>query len=122
MTNLDERINGSVCVKKLHPRVESSFGFHLFFARCKPEKGGHGHDFGHELVSESVSEADSHTNFFETSDTGKGMTSDSDLGSDMRMSENLGHEFGLGQLSNTRVRPSLVQTVRIVRTSNSSYF
>ena len=52
-----------------------------------------GHDFGHEFVSESVSEADLDTRFFGTSDTdsGKVMTSDTDM----------------GQLSDTRVRPTL---------------
>ena len=41
-------------------------------------------------------------------DSGKVMTSDTDLGSDMDTSENLGHGFGLGQLSDTRVRPTLI--------------
>ena len=59
-----------------------------------------GHVFGHEFVSESVSEADSDTTFFGTSDTdsdmNRVMTSDTDSGSDTHMSENLGHWFGLG--------------------------
>ena len=46
------------------------------------EINGHGYDFGHEFVTESMSEADSDTDttFSETSDTnsGKGMTSDAD--------------------------------------------
>ena len=68
----------------------------------RSELGGLGHDFGHEFVSESVSEADSDTRFFWTLDTdsdmdsGKVMTSDTDLGWDMDTSENLGHGFGLG--------------------------
>ena len=72
-------------------------------------------------MSESVSEADSDSDtiFFETSDsdtdsdTVKGMTSDSDTGSDTRMSANLGHGFGLGQLSDTRVRPLLSITTKV---------
>ena len=39
------------------------------------------------------------TRFFLTSDTGNDMTSGSKTDSDMRLSENLGHGFGLGQLS-----------------------
>ena len=72
----------------------------------RSELGGLGHDFGHEFVSD--------TRFFWTLDTdsdmdsGKVMTSDTDLGSDMDTSENLGHGFGLGQLSDTRVRPTLI--------------
>ena len=34
----------------------------------KSEITGHGHDFGHEFISESVYEADSDTRFSETSD------------------------------------------------------
>ena len=55
---------------------------------------GHGHDFGHEFVSD----ADSDTRFFGTSDTdldtnmGSAMTSVT--GSDTHMSENLGLGFG----------------------------
>ena len=68
------------------------------------EMNGHGHDFGHELVSESMSEADSDTDtaFLRTSDTdsdtdsGKVMTSDADTSSDKGMSEILGHGFGHG--------------------------
>ena len=57
-----------------------------------------GHDFGHELMSESVSEADSDTDtrFFGTSDTDIGRVMTSDTGSDTYMYENLGHGFGLG--------------------------
>ena len=63
---------------------------------------GHGHDFEHEFVSESVFEADSDTDtiFFGTSDTDsdmesdKVMTSDTDTTSDTGMSENLGHGLG----------------------------
>ena len=42
------------------------------------ELGGHGQEFGHELVSESVSEADSDsdTRFFETSDADSSTDSD----------------------------------------------
>ena len=69
-----------------------------------PEMNGHGHDFGHEFVSESVSEADSDTDtrFFGTSDMdsdtdmGRVMFSDTGTVSDVHMSENLGHGFGLG--------------------------
>ena len=44
------------------------------------EINGHGYDFGHEIVAESMSEADSDTTFSKNSDTnsGKGMTSDAD--------------------------------------------
>ena len=58
---------------------------------------GHGHHFGHEFVSESVSKADSDedTRFYGTSDT--------DTTSDTGMSENLGR----GHTSDTRVRSSL---------------
>ena len=68
---------------------------------------GQGHDFGHEFVYESMSEADSDTAFSRTSDTdtGKVMTSDADTSSDMDMSEILGH----GQTSDTRVRSSLIR-------------
>ena len=85
---------------------------------------GHGHDFGHEFVSE----ADTDTRFFGTSDTdsdtdmGRVMISDTDSGmdsdkvmtlgtdttSDTDMSENLGHELEHGHTSDTRVRSSLV--------------
>ena len=41
---------------------------------------GHGHDFGHEFVSEADSDTD--TRFFGTSDTDKVMASDSDMTSD----------------------------------------
>ena len=48
---------------------------------------GHGQEFRHELVFESVSEADSDTRFFETSDTDSDRDSDkvstSDTDSDM---------------------------------------
>ena len=76
---------------------------------------GHGHDFRHEFVSESVFEADSDTDtrFFWTldadSDLDKVMTSDT--GSHKGMSENLGHGFALRQLSDTRVRPTLARTL-----------
>jgi len=50
--------------------------------------------------TDTTSNMSSDTNFFETSD--------SDTGSDMRMSENLGHGFGLGKLSDTRFRPSVL--------------
>ena len=45
---------------------------------------GHGHDFGHEIVSGSVSEADSDTDarFFGTSDTDSDMDSDKVMTSD----------------------------------------
>ena len=67
---------------------------------------GHVRDFGHESVSEPMSEAGTDTDkrFFGTSDTdsdmdsGKAMTSDTDMGSDMDMSENLGHGFGHGHV------------------------
>ena len=52
---------------------------------------------GHEFKSESVSEADQDT------DSGNVMTSDTDTSSDNGMFEN----HGLGQLSDTRVHPSL---------------
>ena len=41
----------------------------IIFAILGTELGGRGQEFGHERVSESVSEADSDTSFFETSDT-----------------------------------------------------
>ncbi len=61
-------------------------------------------DSDSDTDSEKIWTSDSDTD----SDTKKDMTSDSDTGSDMRMSGNLGHGFGLGQLSDTRVRPSLI--------------
>ena len=57
------------------------------FSCLTTEVGGHGHDFGHESVSEPVSKADSDTRFSQTSDT------DSDMGK----LRNFGHGFGLGQ-------------------------
>ena len=49
-------------------------------------------------MSESVSEADSGTRFFGSSDSDidRVMTSDMDTGLDTLMSEYLGHGFGLG--------------------------
>ena len=47
------------------------------------ELGGHGQEFGHEPVSESVTEADSDTRFFETSDTDTRFSDASDTDSDM---------------------------------------
>ena len=47
-------------------------------------------------------------------DSDKVMTLDTDMGSDKGMSEKLGHEFGLGQLSDTRVRPTLPCTPKFV--------
>ena len=44
-------------------------------------------------------------------DSDKVMTPDTDMGSDKGMSENLGHGFGLGQLSGTRVRPTLMSRI-----------
>ena len=44
-----------------------------------------GHKFGHEFMSESLSEADKVLDKFIISDT--------DMGSDTHMSQNLGHEF-----------------------------
>ena len=78
--------------------------------------GGHGHDFGHGLghvheifwTSDTGSDTDSDT------DSDKVMTLDTDMGSDKGMSEKLGHEFGLGQLSDTRVRPTLPCTPNFV--------
>ena len=50
----------------------------MAYEGSKPELSGHGEEFGHELVSESVSEADSDKRFFETSDWDKGSDIDSD--------------------------------------------
>ena len=56
-------------------------------------------------------------------DSGKVMTSDTDLGSDMDTSENLGHGFGLGQLSDTRVRPTLIwMLVKKFETQNGVFY
>ena len=61
----------------------------------------------------SVTEMDGHgqsdTRFLWTSDTdsGKFPTSNTDKGSDMEMSDNLGHGLEHGPLLDTRVRPSL---------------
>ena len=59
---------------------------------------GHGHDFGHEFVSKA--DSDTETRFFGNSDT--------DSGTDMGISENLGHGLGQGQTLDTCVRSSLV--------------
>ena len=71
-----------------------------------------GHDFGHEFVSESVSkaESDTDTRFVGTSATEMDRVMTSDTSSDTHWSENLGHGFGLGHTSDTRVRSSLLGT------------
>ena len=48
----------------------------------RSELGRHGQEFGHELVSESVSEADSDTRFSETLDTDLDKVTISEMGSD----------------------------------------
>ena len=65
---------------------------------------GHGHEFGHEFVSEA--DSDTGTRFFGSSDTDsdKVMTSDTDTTSGTGMFENLGHGLGHGYTSDTRVR------------------
>ena len=59
---------------------------------------------------------DTDTIFFWTSDAGtdldKVMTSDTDMGSDKGMFENLGHGFELGKLSDTHVRPTPLRSSR----------
>ena len=61
--------------------------------------GGHGQEFGHELVSESEGDSDSSTRFFETSDTDSDKlifsTSDSDADSDTRVRSTLSKDFNI---------------------------
>ena len=70
---------------------------HIFrkfkFLKSEAEMNGHGHDFGHESVSEADSDTD--TRFFGTSNTdsdtdmGRVMTSDTDTTSDTRVRSSL---------------------------------
>ena len=73
---------------------------------------GHGHEFGHEFRSESMTEVDSDTDmrFFGTShtDMDKVMTSDTGSSSDTVMSEYEGRGHGHGQTSDMLVRSSPV--------------
>ena len=83
----------------------------LGITKLESEMNGHGHDFGHEFVSESVSvyEADSNTEtrYFGTSDTESDTNKNRVMTSDTGMSENLGYGLGHGQTSETHVRSSL---------------
>jgi len=55
-------------------------------------------------------------------DSEKVMTSDTDTTSDMGMSENPGHGLGHGHISDTRVRPSLVGTLKRTTLTKSTVF
>ena len=84
----------------------------------RSELGRHGQEFGHELVPESVSKADSNMRFSETSDTDLDKVSTSDMGSDTDLDTHktyfvhpsrLGHGFGptLRSIS-YRISPSAI--------------
>ena len=72
----------------------------LGIIKLESEMNGHGHDFGHEFVSESVSvyEADSNTEtrYFGTSDTESDPYKNRVMTSGTGMSENLGYGLGHG--------------------------
>ena len=72
----------------------------LGITKLESEMNGHGHDFGHEFVSESVSvyeaDSDTETRYFGTSDTESDTNKNRVMTSDTGMSENLGYGLGHG--------------------------
>ena len=94
-------------------RFRHEFGHGLGYGLGQAQNFIFGHGFGHGHEMFLTSDADSDT------DSDKVMTSDTDMGSDKGMSENLGH----GQTSDTRVRSSLLEMwTTIIWNNNMKYF
>ena len=95
----------------------------------------HGHDFGHEFVSEA--DWDMKTRFFGTSDTDSDMGSvmTSDTGSDTHTCPKTGHDFGHGESHDTgqghdfrhghvrkpRTRTNFALACRLISGANMNY-